>query len=147
MSATRRFVIFPLGERHYAVDSARVSELLMPAPVYRFPHTSPSLEGVLVRRGMAIPVVSLRRAFGPSPQRRLYVVTRCAIAGNTETVAIPVSGDCELAPGECGESAEPERFVTGVLHSGGRTFPLLDIDEVVAHCIQAETAGATEASR
>ena len=34
--------------------------LLMPAPVYSFPHTMSSLEGVLVRRGRVIPVCDLR---------------------------------------------------------------------------------------
>lgn len=147
MSEARRFVAFPLGVRTYAVDSASVSELLMPSTVHEFPHTSASVEGVLVRRGSVIPVVSLRKVFGPAAQRKLYVVTRIVLLGRTETVAIPVSGECELLSGESGEAAAPERFVTGALHSGGRTFPLLDIDGVVTHCIQPEAAGATEASR
>ncbi|MDR3763042.1 MAG: chemotaxis protein CheW [Acidobacteriota bacterium] len=145
MSDLSRFVVFPLGARHYAVESSRVSELLMPLQVFGFPHTTPSLEGVLVRRGTVIPVVSLPLAYGLGGPRRLYLVTCCTLGGRPETVAIPVSGECELLAGVCGEAAQPEQFITGTLHAEGRSFPLLDIDGIVAHCIQAQAAGSGEA--
>jgi chemotaxis signal transduction protein len=146
MNDTTRFVTFPLGEERYALDSNQVKELVMPSQVYSFPHTMQSLEGVLVRRGAVIPVCDLRSAFGQGHERNLYVVARCNYAGRASTVAIPVSGDCELVQGE--RDATPDTtpqqavtFVAGLLRTGGRTVPLLDLDQVVAHCIQPAMAG------
>lgn len=146
MSDTRRYVTFPMGDRRYALDSSRVSELLMPGVVYGFPHTMTALEGVLVRRGTVIPVCSLRQVFGQGQEPRLYVVVRCNYAGRPETVAIPVDGDCQLVQGDAGENSDDAGiFVAGILRCGGETLPLLDIDGVVAHCIQPAAGAVMEA--
>jgi chemotaxis signal transduction protein len=97
---------------------------------------------------MVIPVCDLRQVFGQGPERRLYVVARCNYAGRPEMVAIPISGDCQLVQGVAGENSETDgraTFVAGVLHCGGESLPLLDIDGVVAHCIQPAAVAATEA--
>jgi chemotaxis signal transduction protein len=145
MNDTRRFVTFPLGAERFALDSSQVKELVMPARVYAFPHTMRSLEGVLMRRGAAIPVCDLGGAFGSGAPRSLYVIAQCNYAGRAQTVAIPVSGDCELVQGERGDAPEAVTFVAGLLRTGGRTVPLLDLDQVVAHCIQPSLALTTEA--
>ena len=147
MNESTRFVTFPLGEQRYALDSSLVKELLMPDRVYSFPHTMKSVEGVLVRRGAVIPVCDLRAAFGHSAERSFYVVARCNFVDRQETVAIPVSGACQLVQGECGELAEPVKFITGVLRTGGQTLPLLNLELVVAHCIQTAGLPAREATR
>lgn len=145
MSDTGRYVVFPLGGRRYALDSSRVSELLMPGMVYEFPHRTPSLEGVLVRRDTVIPVCDVRRAFGPGGRRRLYVVVKCQLQERPEIVAIPVCGDCQLVQGHAGEAAESVPFARQVVESGGEMLPLLNIDELVAFCIQPTADAATEA--
>jgi chemotaxis signal transduction protein len=147
MNDTTRFVTFPLGEERYALDSCQVKELVMPSRVYAFPHTMPSLEGVLVRRGTVIPVCDLRAAFGHGAEPSFYVVAQCNYAGRTEIVAIPVSGNCELVQGERGEASGDVTFVAGLLRTGGGTVPLLDLDQIVAHCIQPNIAVSREASR
>ncbi|SRR6266568_1958433 len=152
MNDTTRFVTFPLGEGRFALDSCQVKELIMPSSVYSFPHTMSSLEGVLVRRGTVIPVCNLQSAFGYEGERSFYVVAQCNYAGRTETVAIPVTGDCELVQGERAEAPEAEfpenvTFVAGLLRTGGKTVPLLDLDQVVAHCIQPATVVARETKR
>jgi chemotaxis signal transduction protein len=149
MNDTTRFVTFPLGQARYALDSSQVKELLMPSRVYSFPHTMRALEGVLVRRGSAIPVCDLGQAFGHRTEPSLYMVARCNYAGRAETVAIPVSGGCELVQGERIETpieAPGEvPFGAGLLCTGGTAVPLLDLDRVVAHCIQPALALAGEA--
>jgi chemotaxis signal transduction protein len=147
MSDTTRFVTFPLGEERYALDSNQVKELLMPSQVYSFPHTMQSVEGVLVRRGSVIPVCNLRGVFGHGAERSFYVVAQCNYAGRIETVAIPVSGGCELVQGERGDAPEEVTFVAGLLRTGNGTVPLLDLDQVMAHCIQPAIALLTEAKR
>lgn len=162
LGSTRRFVIFPLGGEPYALDSARVLELVMAARVFCFPHTTSALEGVLVRRGAAVPVCDTRRVFGEQGSRSLYVIAKCRYEGGGYVVAIPVSGSCELKEGElvpapesgaeAPESGEPlplvaaeenaagVTFVAGLLRTAEETVPLLDLDRVVAHCMQAPPA-------
>lgn len=147
MNDSTRFVTFPLGDQRYALDSSQVKELLMPAKVYRFPHTMSSVEGVLVRRGAVIPVCDLRETFGHGPERSFYVIAQCNYLGRREVIAIPVTGDCQLVQGVRGEASGAVEFVAAVLHTGGRTFPLLDLDEIVAHCIQPAKGMAREAKR
>jgi chemotaxis signal transduction protein len=147
MNDTTRFVTFPLGEERFALDSSQVKELVMPSRVYSFPHTMQSLEGVLVRRGRVIPVCDLRGVFGHSSERNLYVIAQCNYAGRLQSVAIPVSGDCELVQGERGEAPDEVTFVAGLLRTGGRTVPLLDLEQVMTHCIQPATSLARETKR
>jgi chemotaxis signal transduction protein len=153
---TKRFVTFPLGERRFALDSSQVTELVMPGPVYSFPHTMRSLEGVLIRRGAAIPVCDLGAAFAHDGPRSLYVIARCNYAGSAHTVAIPVSGGCELVQGERQDlppidpeavPADEVTFVAGLLRTGGKMVPMLDLDRVVSHCIDPSNAVAGEAKR
>jgi chemotaxis signal transduction protein len=151
-TATRSFVTFALGTSRFALDSSLVKEVVMPARVYPFPHTMPSLEGVLVRRGMAIPVCDVARAFGPGGPRSLYVIAQCSYAGSSHAVAIPVSGACELVQGQRWEETEEASpfaitFVSGLLRTGSGTVPLLDMDQVVSHCIQALSGTGKEAGQ
>jgi purine-binding chemotaxis protein CheW len=147
MNDTTRFVTFPLGEELFALDSFQVKELVMPSRVYSFPHTMRSLEGVLLRRGTVIPVCDLRGAFGQGTERNVYVVAQCNYAGRIETVAIPISGACELVQGVRDESPDEVTFVAGLLRTGGRTVPLLDLDQVVSHCIQPDKGLSREAKQ
>src|SRR5690242_20408041 len=96
---SQRFVVFTLGSSRFALQSAQVTEVVMPDSVYTFPHTMPSVVGVLVRRGTAIPVCNLVRAFGDGPCSR-YIIAQCSYRGASYSVAIPVSGACELVQGE-----------------------------------------------
>lgn len=147
MKDTARFVTFPLGDERYALDSSQVKELVMPSRVYSFPHTMQSLPGVLVRSGSVVPVCDLGKAFGESARPSLYLVAQCNYGGRAEIVAIPVSGDCELVQGERIEAPEEMPFGAGLLSTAGRTVPLLDLDQVVAHCIQPANELAGEAKR
>jgi chemotaxis signal transduction protein len=140
-SETERFVTFALGSSRFALDSGRVKEVVMPDRVYWFPHTMPSLEGVLVRRGAAVPVCNVASAFGESEPCSRYVIAECSYRGALHSVAIPVSGDCELVQGQREDSDKtvPDvtvvTFVSGLLRTAQGTVPLLDMDEVVAHCM------------
>jgi chemotaxis signal transduction protein len=151
---TRRFVTFALGGSRFALDSSQVKEVVMPSRVYAFPHTTPSLEGVLVRRGTAIPVCDPAGAFGEGGPRSLYLIAQCSYAGAAHVVAFPVSGACELVQGEPCESTEELpaggitggiTFVSGLLRTAGGMLPLLDMDRVVAHCMELPLFAGREA--
>jgi len=145
-SDSRRFVTFALGSSRFALDSRHIMEVVMPDRVYSFPHTTPSLDGVLVRRGTAIPVCNVVRSFGDNGPCSRYLIAQSNYRGASYSVAIPVSGDCELVQGEREDTEESSpvvtdvTFVSGLLRTADGTVPLLDMDEVVAHCIQPQHA-------
>jgi chemotaxis signal transduction protein len=147
MNSTTRFVTFPLGGERYALNSSQVKELLVPNRIYSFPHTMQAVEGVVVRRGTVIPVCDLGAAFGAPKSRSVYVVAECSYGGNQQTVAIPVEGACEIVQGELGEAPEEVTFVSGLLHTPNGTVPLLDLDRVVALCVQPSQEMAMETGR
>ena len=150
IQAVRHFVTFPLGAKRFALEAGRVQELVMSAQVHRFPHTTTALDGVLVRKGTAIPVCDLGSVLlGGSIPRQLYLIAKCQVEGAAHAVAIPVSGSCELLEGCMSEpdpasddnngpqacDARQMTFVTGLLSARGMTLPLLDLDAIVSHCM------------
>ncbi len=137
-----RFVTFTLGGERYALDSCHVKELVMPSRIHRFPHTMRSLPGVLLRRGVVVPVCDLYQAFGETGEPALYIVAQCNFAGHIETIAIPVCGSCELVQGSPSAPVDEVTFVAGLLRMGSQTLPLLDLDQVVAHCMDPALAPA-----
>ena len=98
-----RFVLFPIGKKRFALPAAQVTELAKPDELHTFPHTTPLLTGVLVRRGHIVPVCDVAQVLiGPqAPPRRFYLIaTRQFGDGRAEWTAIPVTGECELTNAE-----------------------------------------------
>jgi chemotaxis signal transduction protein len=53
------FVLLRLSERRFAVAAGDVAELVAPSRVFRFPHMTKEVEGVVVRRGRIVPVIDV----------------------------------------------------------------------------------------
>ena len=51
------FVLLRLGDRRFAVTATQIAELVAPSRVFRFPHHTGEVEGVILRRGRIVPVV------------------------------------------------------------------------------------------
>ena len=45
------YVLLQIGERRFAMPAKNVSELAPPVRLHEFPHTTPLVAGVIVRRG------------------------------------------------------------------------------------------------
>lgn len=93
------FVLFPLGKKRFALPAGTVTELAKPDRLQSFPHTTPLLTGVLVRRGRIVPVCDVAQVLiGPdAPARKFYLIaTRKFESGASEWTALPVTGECEL---------------------------------------------------
>jgi chemotaxis signal transduction protein len=92
------FVLLRLGERRFAVAAGNIAELVAPSRVFRFPHRTTELEGVILRRGRIVPVCDVaERLIGKTLLlRRFYLIAQRRYAAQTEWVALPVTGDCEL---------------------------------------------------
>lgn len=132
MTGSMTFVIFPLGERRYALDSAEVIELSRSGNAQTFPHTTPGLLGVLVHRGEILPVwdVASTIAGTSTAARKYYLVTRRNFTGE-EWTAIPVSGQCQMLQAEMQLPPDGSAMhVQGLLLLGEEQVEVLDLDRL-----------------
>src|SRR5215475_14104652 len=95
----KSYVLFPMGGKRFALPSEVVTELARPDHLQTFPHGTPLLAGVLVRRGRIVPVydVSLLFLVIGRPPRKFYLIANRQIDSRNEWTAIPVTGECELS--------------------------------------------------
>lgn len=147
-ASTQSFVLLHVGEERYALTAEIVAELAPPVRLHSFPHTSPLVSGVIVRRGHIVPVydagpVLAGRSFSA---HRFYLIARRAFGKSQELSAIPVNGECELATGEL-SPARMDRppCVCGTLQFGEESVDVLDFEKLVtSQPIERRDAGAAK---
>jgi chemotaxis signal transduction protein len=127
------FVLLRLGERRFAVAANQIAELVAPSRVFQFPHRTERIEGVILRRGRIVPVCDVAKTLVGKTliARRLYLVAVRHYGTQTEWVALPVTGECELINSEmtaAGESDAPH--VAGWLSHDGDVIEVLNIDAI-----------------
>ena len=131
----RNFVLFPLGKKRFALFADLVTELARPDRLHTFPHTTPLLTGVLLRRGEIVPVCDVAPVLvGPeAPDRKFYLITARKGRTSSEWTALPVTGECELA---CSEllpaNGELRPFVCGMIEVGGEIIEVIDLERISA---------------
>src|SRR5207248_767032 len=125
----KSFVLLRLGERRFAVAAYGTAELVAPSRVFRFPHKTPKIEGVILRRGRIVPVCDIaEKLVGKClTSRRFYLIALRHYGQRTEWVALPVTGECELINAELTPaSASDEPHVAGWLSHGGDVIEVRD---------------------
>jgi chemotaxis signal transduction protein len=147
MAGMEKFVVFPLGTRRFAVPAAQVTELANQGVPQAFPHTTPSLLGVLVRRSTVVAVCDVAPALNivTRGESKFYLIAECTVSGKREPVAMPVTGECVLA--EAAIVPKQERFGLGVLDSQGEQITVLDLDGLVGYCTARPPQQRTEIGR
>src|SRR5487761_914430 len=92
------FVLMNLGRRRFALASENIAELAPPVRLHPFPHNTPLISGVIVRRGRIIPVYDVASILigRPGLTGRFYLITAHRLPSGEELCAIPVTGGCEL---------------------------------------------------
>jgi len=132
------FVVFQVGKRRVALSQNCVAELIASPVLFSFPHTSPLITGIVLRRGRIVPVMDLGPGLlgEPSPLARFFLVVERQISNVSERCAIPVQGECELVSAIMLPAAERENFVIGSLDLNEENIDILDLEKVIA-------AGAT----
>jgi chemotaxis signal transduction protein len=95
---SRSCVLLRLGDRRFALIADQVVELVSPSRVFRFPHRTSELDGVILRRGRVVPVCDIsERLMGKRMgSRRFYLISSRPNGVAGDSIAVPVSGDCEL---------------------------------------------------
>jgi len=128
------FVVFQVGTRRVAVLRECVAELIASPTLFSFPHTSPLITGVVLRRGRIVPVLDLGPGLlgAPSPPARFFLVVERHNSNVSERCAIPVQGECELVAGIMLPAAGQEHFVAGCLDLNEEQIDVLDLEKAVA---------------
>ena len=131
----KSYVLFPLGEKRFALPSESVTELARPDRLQIFPHRTPLLTGVLVRRGRVVPVCDVAQVLvGPAaPPRKFYLIANCKFESSQELTAVPVTGECELAsaPSVALTGREP-LYISGFLEIGGEKIEIIALEKLIS---------------
>ena len=129
----KSYVLLQIGNRRFALPSTEVSELAPPVRLHQFPHNSPLVSGIIVRRGRLVPVYDVCPLLTGknSPSHQFYLVARRHFGSASEPAAIPVNGDSELVTADAVQVTSP-KYVLGMLMIGEESIEILDLDSLVA---------------
>ena len=125
------FVLLRLGERRFALPARQIAELVAPSRVFRFPHKTPKLEGVILRRGRILPVCDVSEILLGKrvTTRRFYLIGVRNFGNQREWVAMPVTGECELINSEMMTASENDApHVAGWLSHDGDVIEVLNLN-------------------
>ena len=143
------FVLLRLDERRFAVSANQIAELVAPTRIFRFPHRTPKLEGVILRRGRIVPVCDVSETLLGKrlPSRRFYLIAVRNYGTQKEWVAVPVTGECELINAEMMAAAESDApHVAGWLSHDGDVIEVLNLDAITPGPEHALAEAATPQS-
>ena len=128
---SQSFVLLRLGNRRFAVPAERIGALAAPSRIHRFPHHTSEIEGVIVRTGRVVPVcdISGKLTGRPMGTRRFYLLALRQYGAHTESVALPVTGECELIAAEMTvASGDDPPHVDGWISHDGEVIEVLNLD-------------------
>lgn len=136
---TADYLSFRLGGLDYGLPYSRVRELRPFRELDRFSSDGALLHGVAVSRGMIIPIVDMRAAFGtarqaPDPTLDVIILqlSNCVMGmlvdGVTDVVSLSMV-DIHPLPGLGAAEAD---YLIGLALTAGRRLILIDIDRLMA---------------
>jgi len=142
ITETTQYLTFALDEEVFAVDVAKVREILDFTSITKVPQTPDFMRGVINLRGSVVPVVDMRLKFGMSQTEKTVhtcvIVMEIALGGETTIVgslADSVQEVLELEPGQIepapriGTKLRTE-FIKGMGKHNEQFIIILDIDKV-----------------
>jgi chemotaxis signal transduction protein len=141
----QRFVVFPMGKKRFALPADQVSELGRQKrgkedEQQKFPHTTPLLTGVVVRRREVVPVADIAPILAPNDiiERKFYLVLDRPAQGKASRTAIPVTGECELVEAEPlpAEGKLPP-YISGRLSLNNEIVGVLDFERLMSAGVPA----------
>ena len=133
-SGENSFVVLRMGHRRVALPAGIVAELAPPVRLHTFPHTSPCVTGVIVRRGRIVPVYDAGSALAAkgSSGQKFYLIARRQLGEASEWSAIPVNGECELITSRMQpRSTQQPAYVSGTLAIGDESLDVLDFEALI----------------
>jgi purine-binding chemotaxis protein CheW len=136
----KNLVGFTVGDVHYAVEVARVREIIRPLGVVALPHAPHAIVGVADHRSEVVPILDVRKRFGlPAAavtRRTKWILVSLA----TRTVGLVVDGVSEVfGVGEVDRrpvptvgSGDAARGIQSVYAYHGALVFVLDVDRIGA---------------
>lgn len=139
---TTQYLTFKLDEEIFALDIAKVREVLDYTTVTKVPRTPEFMRGVINLRGSVVPVVDMRLKFGMTKTDKTVntciIIVEITLAG--ETVVLGALADAvheviELEPGQIEPAPKigtrlKTDFIRGMGKRGEGFIIILDIDKV-----------------
>ena len=154
---TTQYLTFKLDEEIFALDIAKVREVLDYTTVTKVPRTPEFMRGVINLRGSVVPVVDMRLKFGMTKTDKTVntciIIVEITLAG--ETVVLGALADAvheviELEPGQIEPAPKiGTRLKTDFIRGMGKRVEhfiiILDIDKVFSsdELSLVETAGTS----
>jgi purine-binding chemotaxis protein CheW len=155
ITETVQYLTFKLDEEVFALDVAKVREILEYNIVTKVPQTPDFMRGVINLRGSVVPVIDMRLKFGMSATEQTVntciIVVEVALEGETSVLgalADSVQEVIEMEP----EQIEPAphigtrlntEFIKGMGKHEGDFIMILDIDKVFS---EGEIAAVAQSS-
>jgi len=142
VGTTVQYLAFKLGSEVYAVDVAKVREILDYPPITKVPRTPDFMRGVINLRGSVVPVVDMRLKFGMSMTEKsvntCIVVVEALVENELTTIGALADSVQEVVeldptniepPPKIGSRLKVE-FLKGMGKIGENFLMILDIDKV-----------------
>lgn len=143
-SSASQFLTFTLDHERYAVEIAKVREVLEFTSVNRVPRTPESLRGVINLRGNVVPVVDLRLKLGLSRTERTVdtcvVITEVVVDGEPIVLGVLADSVQEVIELDAASILPPPKlgtrvdsaFIRGMGRRDDQFLIVLDIDRVLS---------------
>ena len=142
ITETTQYLTFKLSDEVYALDIAKVREVLDFTTVTKVPRTPGFMRGVINLRGSVVPVVDLRLKFGMTRTENgvntCVIITEVTVDGDTTVLGALADSVQEVLDLEPGSIAPAPRlgtklrtdFIKGMGKRDDRFVIILDIDKV-----------------
>jgi purine-binding chemotaxis protein CheW len=156
ITETTQYLTFKLADEVFAVDVAKVREILDYTPATKVPGTSDFMQGVINVRGNVVPVVDMRLKFGLSATEKTVntciVVMEITVEEDKTVLGAMVDSVQEVFELEVSQIEPPPRigtrcraeFIKGIGKRNNELIIILDIDRVFSAAelsIVKESAG------
>jgi purine-binding chemotaxis protein CheW len=137
-----QYLTYKLGDEIFAVDVAKIREILDFTPATKIPGTPEYMRGVINVRGNVVPVVDMRLKFGLTMTRKTVdtciVVMEIAVDDGTTVLGALVDSVQEVFELEMNQIEPPPRigtkwrteFIRGIGKRNDQLIIILDIDKV-----------------
>ena len=153
VTETTQYLTFKLDEEIFALDVAKVREILEESSITKVPQTPEFMRGVINLRGSVVPVIDLRLKFGMSRTEKTVntciivvevqledeVIVLGALADSVQEVIEMEPSQIEAAP-HIGSRLNTD-FIKGMGKVDGRFIMILDIDRVFSNSELESVAG------
>ena len=153
-----QYLTFALSEEEFALEIAKVREVLDYPQITRVPRMPAYLCGVINLRGNVVPVVDLRLKFNLTATERTVdtcvVIVEAELEGETTVMGALADSVHEVLDLAAADIEPPPRmgtrlntdFIKGMGRQGDKFIIILDIDKVLSHEELAVVASAGRAA-